>query len=281
MPAMRKAMRRARFIRHCVPSVALVIAVSACVSAGARDGKDHSYIYRSDDNYVRLDPIEPGAPANSHPFVVSVDQLSRLLARIKVSGAASISAVPVFSKEEMDRIAGPLSQALSKAAPNQDVTFAVASPRGIFGAYSVDAITTGRLFVHDDSLNLIFGVVQQRVGGDMLDQGHTPEIAPGRRARRIDLSWKIEAGGAQFHERRGDWLVFDRSAIPAPTPPAMRQAPETGATSTGEAATAPTTIERKEQEIENRLRVLDRLKEKGVITEQEYRERRSEILQEL
>jgi Short C-terminal domain len=276
-----KAMRRARPLRRGLSLIVLAVAVSACVSAGAKDGRDRSYVYRSADNYVRLDPIEPGAPANSHPFAVSADQLRRLLARVTVSGAASVAAVPVFSKEELDRISGPLAEALSKAAPNQDVTFAVTSPNGLFGAYSVEAVTTGRLFVRGDSVNLIFGLIQERLDGDILDQSRIPEIIPGKRLRRIDPGWKIEPGSAHFHERRGDWLVFDGSTIPGATMPATGPAPETSAKPTGEAATAPTTVESKEQQIESRLRVLDQLKEKGVITEQEYRERRHEILQEL
>lgn len=283
MPIMLKATHRVRSPWSYLAVLVLAAALSACATAGAKDSQDRSYVYRSDDDYVRLVPIEPGASANSQPFVISTDQLRPLLAGIQVSGAASMRKGPVFSKEELDKIVPPLASALSQAGPNQDVTFAVTTPRGVFGSYSAKAITTGRLFVSQGSMNLIFGLMQTRYDPLTLDYNQTPpEIVPGTRARRVDGTvWKIDPGSGHFHEKRGDWLAFNRSAIPAAAAaPAAAPAPQAG-TQPSAVAPAPTTIESKEQEIENRLRVLDDLRKKGVITEQEYQERRRAILQEL
>lgn len=283
MPTILEAMRRACLRRHYLSLLVLATALSACAMFASKNGQDRNYVYRSGDDYVRLEPVEPGAPLNSHPLAISPERLSRLLAGVKVSGAASVRAVPVFSKEELETIVPPLASALSKAGPNQDVTFAVTSYRGLFGTFSPESVTTGRLFISGNSLNLIFGLMQQRLDMGELDYtGVTPKITAGTRARRIDSTvWKIEPNGAHFHDHRGDWLVFDRSVIPAAvTNPATRPASEAGKKSGGETP-APPKIESKEQEIENRLRMLDDLRKKGVITEQEYRERRREILQEL
>ena len=263
--------------RHIILVVA--VALNGCAGLGASDDRDSRYVYQSDENYVRLEPIEPGAPANAHPFTVSAEQLRRLLARPKVRGASSIGTTPVFSQEELESIASPLASALSKAGPNQDVTFAVASHRGLFGKLSPKSVTTGRMFVRGDSLNLIFGLMQARLDTGRLDYtGADPAVTAGLRARRIgDTIWKIEPGPGRFHEQRGDWLVFDRSAIPAMATPTTPRAHDTGARP---AEAAPTT-DGKAQEIENRLRVLDALREKGAITEQEYRDRRRAILDQL
>lgn len=276
-----EAARRTRLRPHYVALLVLAAGLTACATMG-KDNRAGSYVYQSDDNYVRLDPIEPGAPSNSHPFAVSAAQLTRLLADVKVSGAASADKAPVFSREELETIAAPLASALSKAGPNQDVTFAVTARRGIFGSFSAKDITTGRLFVREDSLNLIFGLIQQRLNPEMLGYSHVPDIIPGTRARRIDLKFgQIEPGSGHLQERRGDWLVFNRSAIPATiATPATPAPPAAAGKSGGEALPAPT-VDSKIQEIENRLRVLDALKERGVITEQEYRERRRAVLEQL
>lgn len=276
LPAMLEAARQRGFRWHCMALLVLSAALSGC-AAGVRNDQDASYLYRSGDDFVRLAPIEPGAPPNSHPFAISEGQLRRLLAGIEVRGAASIGKAPVFLKEELETIVPPLASALSKAGPNQDVAFAVTSRRGLFGSMSPKSVTTGRLFMRGDSLNLIFGLVQERRDiGEIDYAGVKPEgFVPGSRERRIgDRIWKIEPGRGQLHNQRGDWLVFDRSVIPAAG--ATQAAPSTPGDATS-GSDAPT----KAQEIENRLRVLDALRKRGAITEQEYRERRRAILEQL
>lgn len=253
-------------------------ALSACAAVGANRDGDRGYVYRSDGDYVRVAPIESGASANSHPFAVSVAQLRRLLADVKVKGASSVGPKPVFSNEELDRIAQPLAVALSKADSTQDVTFAVTGYRGLLGKYSPKSATTGRLFARADSLNLIFGLVQQRMdSGDLDYSAYTPSIVPGLRARRVGSTvWKLVPGAAHFHGKRGDWLVFERSAFSAPTVlPPTKAEPGSGT------ETSAPGLDRKAQEIENRLRTLEDLRKRGAITEQEYQQRRREILQEL
>lgn len=276
MPARLRAARRCGFHRHCLSLLVLAIALSGCAT-DAGNGAGGSDVYRSDENYVRLVPIEPGAPSNSHPFSVSADPLRRLLAGIEVRRAASFGKIPVFLQEELDKIAGPLATALSRAGPDQDVAFAVSGARGLLGRLSPESFTTGRVFVRGDSLNLIFGLMQARL--DMADvdlTGKNPEVIPGERARRVgDTIWEIDPGRWEFHEQRGDWLVFDRSALPAAE--ATGAAPSAPDAEAKPGAEAPSRAE----EIENRLRVLDALREKGAITEEEYRERRRAILEQI
>lgn len=280
MPTMLSIARCPGLHRHRMFLFVLVTVLAGCAGAGASNGGYHSYVYRSGDSYVRLDPIEAGARANAHPYVVSADQLNRWLALVNVKGAASVGMVRLFSKEELEKIVPPLAVALSTARPNEDVTFAVASHRGMFADLSPKSITTGRLFADADSVNLILGVVQQRLNADESDYGvNAPKITAGMRAHRVDTTvWKIDPGRARFHGQRGDWLVFERTTSPA-TATGRVSAPATK--SSGEAGAAAPTIDSKERQIEERLQLLNRLKQKGVITEKEYRERRRAILEEL
>jgi len=245
-----------------------VATISACATTSPKDAGDDRYLFRKDDSYVRLDPIESDAPANAHPFVVSSSQLRRMFVGLQVSGAFSASKDSIFSENDLKAIIPYLSSALSRASPRQDVTFAVADARGIFGSYSTRFITTGRLFVRGDKLNLIFGLIHERLEAENLDYtAVTPPIIPGSRARRVDtVIWKIESPNVKFADGRGDWLVFDQSAMTPPKVLGEEPAPR---------------VEGGEREFERRLQVLKGLREKGVITEEEYAERRRAILQEL
>jgi hypothetical protein len=279
MQAIHKPTRRVGLLGRNTLVLISAVVFSACAGWGTQESRHPGDVFRSGDNYVRLVPVEAGAPTNSHPFVTSPRELRRLLAGINVVGADTIRKAPVFSKEQLDMIVPPLTTALSKAGPYQDVTFAVTAYPGLFGKYSPKSVTTGRLFVSAGAMNLIFGLMQERFGGSDYEF-ETPKTTPGIRARRIDLApWSIDASNAEVHEQRGDWLVFKQSVIPAAAIAPTRPSPETGARPGGE-TTSPA-IDAKAQEIENRLRLLDRLKEKGAITEQEYRERRRAILEQL
>lgn len=273
---MPEAARRGSFRRYCASLLVLVTALSGC-AAGARNDHDANYVFRTDDDFVRLAAIEPGAPPNSHPFAISASRLNGLLAGVHVRRAVAIGRAAAFSKEELEIIVPPLVSALSKAGPNQDVTFAVTGRRGLFGSASPRTVTTGRLFARGGSLNLIFGLMQERLDPSTFGyEAPGTAITPGARSRRIgDTIWKIEPGRGEFHGERGDWLVFDRSAIPsAPVIQAAPPMPDAGTKVGGE-------VPAKAQEIENRLRVLDELRKRGVITEQEYLERRRAILEQL
>lgn len=279
MQAIHEAKRRVCHLRRSMLLLVLATMLSACAGMGARESRHPGDVFRSGDNYVRLVPAEAGAPTNSHPFIISPRDLRNLLAGIHVVGADSIRKAPVFSKEQLEMIVPPLTNALSKAGPHQDVTFTVTAYPGLFGTHSLKSVTTGRVFVSAGAMNLIFGLMQERFGGSDYEY-KMPEIAPGTRARRIDQApWQIDVGNAKVREQRGDWLVFNQSVIPAAAIAPPRPSPEAGVKPGGE-TTSPT-IDAKAQEIENRLRLLDRLKENGAITEPEYRERRRAILEQL
>lgn len=288
MQTVLEAARRTGFRWRCLSLLVLAVALTACATTGARDV---IYVYQSDDNFVRLEPIEPGAPPNSHPAVIAANQLTRLLADLQVTGGASVGKAPVFLPQELETIVPPLVSALARAEPNQDVTFAVTAPRGFAGRFASKTLTTGRVFVSGDSLNLIFGVIQQPLDPEPAGYYSARHpIVPGTRSRRIDFAARIEPGSGRFYERRPDWLVFDGAAKPATstpsapppasavptTPPASGAEPKPG----GEAPSTPS-VDSKAQEIENKLRVLDALRKRGAITEQEYQERRRAVLEQL
>jgi hypothetical protein len=242
--------------------------LSACGLTGLiGDPQIVSYEYRPRFGYVRIERIEAGAPDNAHPFGIPADALSQMLASLKVEGGVSISAAPMFTEAELKEIVPHLVAALAKAGPREDVTFAVTGKHGFLGAYSSKAVTTGRVFVRDRQLNVIFRLVHELYEDGELGYGVPPVFLPGTRAHRSDAGWKVVPGDGRLAGERSDWVMLDA------TTPRPKEA-------TGGPGTPPA-VDSRVQEIENRLRTLDRLKADGVIKEEEYNERRRAILQGL
>jgi len=252
--------------------VGVATGLSACGLMAASDQQIVRYEYRPRFGYVRIERIEAGAPDNAHPFGISVDALSQTLASLKVAGGVSKSAVPMFSERELKEIVPHLVAALAKAGPKEDVTFAVTGGHGLFGAYSARSVTSGRLFVRDRQLNVIFRLVHDLFEDGELGGGMPPVFPPGSRAYRADVNWRLVPGNSHLADKRTDWVMLDTTTLPGPKE-------KTGGT--GAVAPAGPAADSRYQEIENRLNALDRLKAKGLITEEEYSERRRAILQGL
>jgi hypothetical protein len=261
-----------RFVVRIAFSAGVATGLSACgLISTVGNPEIVSYEYRPRFGYVRIEHIEAGAPDNAHPFGVPAGALSQMLASLKVRGGASISTVPMFTEGELKEIVPHLVAALAKAGPREDVTFAVTGKHGFFGAYSSKSVTSGRVFVRDRQLNVIFRLVHELYEDGELGHGVSPVFPPGTRAHRSDLGWRLVPENGRLANGRSDWVMLDTTMLPKPKE-------TTGATGTAPAAPA---ADSRYQEIENRLRTLDRLKADRLITEEEYAERRRAILQGL
>lgn len=256
--------------------ISFLLFLSACASTGSLPP---GYVYNEGGSYVRVVPIESGAPDNSHPQSIRADVLRDALKAIKVAGTVQSGAVPMFAPEELEQIVPVLAAALEKAGPREDVTFSSGSNRGFFGSFSPKSHTTGRLFVTGQTINLIFGVVHEREELPLVGATAGLPIVPGKRAQRIEDGWTLVTATGRTAERRGDWWMIEKSALP--TAAAVVPAPSAPAATSGVAAGAApmSTAEERVQEIETKMRVLDQLKAKGLITDEEYRERRRVVLQ--
>lgn len=250
-----------------------------------------SYAYQTQYSYVRIERSEaPGQGGNSHPVALDPAQLRSALAKLKVKGGLS-DGDPVFSDAELDEIVPPLVSALAKAKPGEDVTFAVSGKRGALGAIQGRSVTSARMFYRNGQLNVIFGLVHNPFEQQLQATGWLRPFTPGKRDAPLDASIAIDPIGARHAAAgRRDWVVFGEEALaagragepagragtatPAPGAPAGAVAPA------GTAPAQPLTTDTQYQEVERRLKVLNRLKENGLISEEEYREKRRAILKE-
>ena len=173
----------------------------------------------------------------------SPPQLRTLLE--KLQSTTKGESEPIFNGDELADITGPLSTALAKAGPREDVTFAVSGKHGAF--FQSKTVTTGRLFVKNGGINIIFNELH----GDFEDRfratGWLGPFTPGSRSKPANRSVVASPGVTYAAPNRQDWIQLSQDMVP-PAPTA-RTAPAGAAT--GGAAVAPAADAY--QDIERRL----------------------------
>jgi hypothetical protein len=273
-----------------------------------RIGKDSasarvvSVEYEGRFSYVRIETAESGAPPNEHPLNITAPALRSVLVAAVLPGKKSDA---VFNNEELDEIAGPLAAALAKASASQDVSFAVSGRHGFLGPLAPRLTTTARVFRHDGRLQVIFGRVRHDFESQFRATGYLMPFEPGSRAKSIDGAAKVAlASDTAGTVRRADWVALRldaptaaaapsgapagaaaaagaaATAAPTPTTPPMAPAAQQRPVAPAVAPGPPTQPEADAlyRGAAERLRALERLRKDGLITEQEYQDKRREIL---
>jgi len=234
-------------------------------------------------SFVRIERAEPQAAPSQHPLVVSDATLRAALAPLR---NARQKDEPLFNDDELAEIVPPLVRALGEVKPDQDVAFAVAGRHGGWMALVPRSVTTGRLFRNADELQLIVGMVQEPFESQFLATGYLVPFESGRRAAPFDKAVAIApASGAP---RRADWVSLTLVSAPSvPTAAPVAATPAAALPSAPPAAaanTAPASRPRDPaffEEQEQRLATLKRLRDRGLISEEEYQQKRREILSQL
>ena len=217
---------------------------------------------------IELAPRETGAEPSQHPAAVQAEALRQQLAQIQVVGRNGTQAL--FAADELTDLVVPLAQALGRAGPGDEVLL-LSSSRREGDIFASPTAVTARLFVQGGSLQLV--VRDARF--EFFDAYRGTNVAP-----RFGFGSRTVAGGATLQRagatnRRPDWLSIPLQApasasLPAALAPAVSMAPPPARKALDAAAV---------DDIERRLETLKRLREKGLINEDEYQQKRKEILQ--
>jgi hypothetical protein len=242
----------------------------------------------ADFTAIRIVEREAGAAANQHPARLEPEWLRQQLAVVRVTARGANQ--PLFGADELAELIEPLAQAFSVAGPGDDLLLLSTSRRNE-GLLIQPSGITARLFVQAGALHLIVNDARR----DFVSEYRATQIEP-----RFTFGSRQAAGTAALQSsaatsRRGDWLVVPLSASvaapAAPAAPAMAPAAAAAAVAAPAAApaapaapVAPAAAPRNRdaafaEEIEQRLVTLKRLRDRGLITEQEYEQKRREILQ--
>lgn len=272
--------------------VALSLAGCASMKTGGAEAGSGQTVWKVRDQFVNVVPQERGGStpvvANDHPAMVSSAEIRRALASVVVVMPGKGAPAPLFSETELKVLEDAGVKGLRQAGPDEDVTFAV------FGYYSTlegflkeTKVTTGRMFYQDGRLNLILGIVHRDVM-DNEDRRLYPFV-PGSRLKPSAIDGRIAAaaGGVPFTTKRPDWLVFSPYSDAPPVTEAAQPRPEPDAPVVVPAAPSqktPKMVDRpanQPKSLEERLIILNGLKNKGLVTDDEYQKKRLEILNEL
>ncbi len=220
-----------------------------------------------------------------HPVTLSSERVAKVLAAVGVEEFSLFkwrNQGALLVAEDVAQLAPRLTEGLRKAAPDQWVYFSVRNvPRSLtFGAVR---FSDGIAFVKAGKLNLVIDNISYVENIDMQPSRLDPRDAATSETTRliakspdvVGAAPALVSGDRWLGHERTNWLVFDLA--PAATPPAAVAAPATTAAPAGAAsASAPAPLDPEE-----RLHKLKDLKDKGLITPEEYEKKRQEILKGL
>jgi hypothetical protein len=268
-----------------------VMLIAGCGLLGARDaGREDPLpgevtptsrgVY-TDDMYlhVRREPQgESGGQValNDHPVALRVKRIRTWLRDLEVrpeDGGEPLTLVP---SEQLPELSAILAQALREARPDEDVVFHVFRTAGSwFG--SERRVTTARVFYRNGALNLIFGDLDDFYS-ERIDRNLQP-LRSGKRGSESELSGRVvDSPRVAFVNNRDDWIRLDAAAVSAPT--RARPSPKI-AEPMSVSTPAPTTRDPRWTQLEERLLILDGLRQKGLISQDDYETKKQELLEVL
>jgi Short C-terminal domain len=221
-------------------------------------------------------PREEGSAPNQQPVQLQAEVLRQQLSQVQAVGGSGRQSL--FAADELAELVGPLVEAFAGAGAGEDVLLLSASRRdaGIFGSPTA---VVARLFVQGESLQLIVHDTRFDFFDNYKGTHVEPRFTFGSRAATGEAA--IQSASAS--NRRTDWLSIPlqmaqaaapaTAATPGPAPPATVR-PAAAAPAPRKALDAAAA-----EDIERRLETLKRLHDKGLISDDEYQQKRQEILQ--
>lgn len=261
------------FVLPGIAAVAIIL-ISSSILPATGHAAERQMLWQSREQFVALEPrdntLTAPAEQNGHPAILTSNHLTTLLAAVQFTAGRNATAEPLFTGQALETLTPQLVLGLQKAAPGEDLTFAIISlHKALLGLAKEPRVTTGRLFIRDGRLNLIVGLAQRDVN-EREDRRLAP-FTPGSRQTPASGEWTLQlpADAADATLSRRDWIT-----IPTSWKPVTAATSSTPATTKG----APAGPGKSPAE---RLLILKELLEKGLIDQHEYQNKRQEILQAL
>jgi hypothetical protein len=267
--------------------------------------KDYIFLQPNNPaNYVKLEKLKKGEAeqmALSHPYTFTAEQMANILRSLVYSRQAlftdKVKSRQVFEEEYVEQYTPFLVEAFAKATPEQRVAMSVAQQRPLLIIRN-DRLTQVRMWVAKDGLHVLFIKTEAKLLGDY--QANTPggqQLIDNAVGLRISLDpqpgqqfsfnstqelildpnadWaavvaKIEeeeaAAEASKKQKKGKKAEVSDASAPAPPPPQP---------------VAPPMSEKDQKSAESRLTELKKLRDKGLISEQDYNKKKEEILKNM
>jgi hypothetical protein len=283
--------------------IAIVLALAVLLGGDASAlsfGKTKYFLKKADGSWVKTCPGNKKQGPFEHPHEFSAADMAKALGSMQyfrpgffsVTGAKG-KEYNMFTQEEIELLAEPLAEAFKAVESNQWVDFSVNTFRGmpVIGSFRQ---SDGVMFIKDGKLHVAMRNIATKTTTD--ETLSTSDPTKGYRS-----STRLVAGNGQELVKE-NWVTMDPAKLPEPKaggaaeapvltlPNSNAPAPEpTPATPTAPAAApAPTPAPApsadappSNRSAQERLKELQDLYDKGLITEKEYQTKRKTILDEL
>lgn len=256
-------------------------------------------LYRS--NSLELHTLDvAGKSSNEHPVTfVDPDSLAQLLASLQLESDEAGDTIYLMAENQAIKAGAELATALARIDRDRDVHLVAFRNVGSFPATRRLASAV-RVFVEGGRLNMIFGQLDFFV--NEFREPFTKLAQPGKRETQALLGGRIKpAAWFEFKAGRSDWILFpiDRAQSPRrnlrlgstqgspvaaeeSAPTEIRDAPAVPMPANGTSAVPATSSHAVKtsrwQDLEEGLETLQRLNQKGLITDQEYEAKRTNLL---
>ena len=186
-------------------------------------GQEGATLWESNLQYVKIVAQDiKSAPANDQPMTMTSNDVRSVLGSVNVIDTKLFKKieVPLFSAGELQILGTAISSGLSQAKANEDINFVSIGSHA--GTLTKDLkTTTGRLFVKDGQLNIIFGLIHEiymekdPITGQPIDRRLNP-LLPGKRSfdAQPAINVALMPGQAYYQDpktgkERTDWLIID------------------------------------------------------------------------
>ena len=261
-----------------------------------------TYLYRQRVNWVKIAKASPKeVPLGSlkHPYTgISEEQMEAMLLSVKLSKKYllkhDVETVDVFNSWEARKLAPYLVDGLRQVDADHVINFAIIHKRPLFILQN-DHLSIANLWAGEDGIHFRFSKLFAKIEGDYLASANTDKSV--RKAKSMRVSLDAGPGQKLAYESpmeiildpgfdfvsqvavnnaedkvEEDKLLQGKPSKANPVVPQPAKKP---------VAVAAPASEAEPQDMEARLRKLDELKEKKLITNSEYQKLRQKILQEI
>ena len=189
-------------------------------------GQEGRTLWESGLQYVKIVNRDMAGVANQHPEALTSDEMRTVLRSLFVIEKKLFkkTEAALFSRSEVQILSTALSSGLGQAQTNEDVNFvSIGSHAGTIAKER--KTNTGRVFISDGRLNIIFGLVHELyktkdiATGQEIDRRLHP-LLPGKRSfdSKPNVRVALDKGQSYYLDpetgkERADWIIIDIATV--------------------------------------------------------------------
>lgn len=280
----------------------LIAAVLVCilVPAYACAAKTTYIVTNQRFNYVKLKEVSPKTAETrsmTHPYEISEDQMRAILKSIRVSkrqmASKEVDTQDVLNESAISYLAPALTRAFREADTNEEIVFSYLVKDPYFIIRN-DRLNIANAWISGNEMHIRFQKINAKMTGDTDKRGNESKLISSARSLRTDLELgpgQVMAIGDKdelivdlnYNFAAASQQVAETPASTAPEKVTSKKKSKKGDLTQEKAdvAVAPVATQPEPTDVKSRLERLDELKKEKLITNQEYYEKKKEILKDL